>query len=184
MTPEAAADSLWNWSLKVYQQDDVQELLLTLQNRYQVNVNLIIWSAWAARKGWEYSPDQVEYLSSALQDFDELVVDRLREIRRYLEVPHDGYSSSDMGKLRCEVLDLELKAEKVVQRRLASLAMEIAPEQRSLEVEEAEEIAVNHFLHLGSSLENPLRLADSVRSKTPTVLFRRFLDLSATEKPA
>ena len=160
MTPDEAAASLWNWSLKVYADPSVKEALLALQDRYFMNANLVLWSIWAARVGWSFSPDQVREVAANVDDFATHGAERLREIRRYLSGPKPGYPMETLAPLRKEVLAAELHAERLIQDRLAALTIDLGGDPAPSPVEGGDGFALAHFAHLPLRLEKPLILGD------------------------
>lgn len=184
MTPDQAADAFWEWSLAVYARPGVKEALLRLQDRYHYNVNLILWSVWAARAGWEMSPEQEIELSEAVEPLSRYGVERLREVRRYLSCPKSGFDSVLIAELRQDLLAAELKGEKLVQDRLAHLTVEIGGARNAFSPARANETAWIHFQNIAPCLEKPVLLADTHGPGTAADLFAEILELTATEEPA
>lgn len=105
---------LWAWSNAVYAAPGVAEACLTLQDRFGLDVNLMLWAAWrhacaapvdtaAAREG----RDAVRVINAEL-------VAPLRTVRRTAKA-HRAEA------LYAAVKAAELAAEKLVQERLAAL---------------------------------------------------------------
>lgn len=183
MTPDEAAASLWNWSLEVYADPQVKEALLALQDRYFMNANLVLWSIWAARSGWSFSPDQVRELAGSVDDFATHGAERLREIRRYLSGPKPGFETETLAPLRKEVLAAELHAEHLIQNRLACMTIALGGDPAPSPVEGGDGFAWAHFNHLPLRLEKPLILGDEQGPGTKSALFDNLLQAIAGKEP-
>ncbi|MEM9233804.1 MAG: TIGR02444 family protein [Pseudomonadota bacterium] len=184
MTPEAAAEDFWDWSLEVYANPEVKGALLTLQDRHHLNVNLILWCIWAARRGWQFTPEQVHDMTNAVDQFSRYGIERLREVRRYLTSPKPGFDRQELESLRQDLLMAELKGERMTQTRLAHLTVERGGHPAPKSPDDMEEAARIHFANVGPSLEKPMLLADSHGSKVLGEMFDRLLALTASEEPA
>ena len=111
-------EGLWSFSLKFYAHAGVAEALIALQDRDNVDVNLILFALWLGISG------RAGLTGAGLAAADEAVrtiradiVAPLRALRRKLRSDPD----SDVQQLREGVKRLELAAERIVQHRLARL---------------------------------------------------------------
>ncbi|RFB03888.1 TIGR02444 family protein [Parvularcula marina] len=184
MTPERAAEDFWEWSIEVYARPGMKDALLKLQDRHHLNVNLILWAIWAAQAGWKLDEEKIEELTRAVDQFTRYGIERLREVRRYLSSPKKGFSERDLGELRDELLDAEIKGERMVQTRLAELTATGAGERETMDLDDIMSAARTHFANIGPSLEKPVLLADSHGFAAAGELFEEVLQLALSEETA
>lgn len=113
----------WDYSLEVYKQPGVADACLYLQDRYGLNVNLVLFCAWTAKYGYAaLSEDQVVTAIRRVSDWQRQVVTQLRHIRRALGREPLGVPEFLLDKYRPRVEEAELEAEHVEQLVLADLA--------------------------------------------------------------
>jgi len=118
-------DSFWNFSVGTYRQPGVAEACLSLQDRYGIDVNLLLYNCWfGCTRGLLDEP-----LSSAVLAFSEPwaqeVVRPLRAARTWMKISGcvgTGVSTEDCMALRDEIKAVELEAERLQQRTLEGLA--------------------------------------------------------------
>ncbi len=96
------AESLWDWSLRVYR-GDVPDILIDLQDAHGQNVPLLLWAAWCAREGIHPVLSQAVAVARTWGD----VITPLRMARRRLK-------TMDHESLRTTVKAAELQAEKAL----------------------------------------------------------------------
>lgn len=112
----ALDNPFWQFSLKVYSSPDVRQHCFTLQNDWQANVNLILFSCWAA-----YALDDLddgEWLAAcrSIDDWHEPVTVALRQIRHYLS----SHKEQELtGQYYNQVLNLEITSEAFQQKKLS-----------------------------------------------------------------
>ncbi len=110
-TDDAGA-AFWRFSLALYARPGVADALIALQDRAGLDVNLILFGLWVgARHGLNLECDRFAAATEATAELNG-VVRNIRALRRQL-----GAADSDI--LRRALLQLELAAERQVQRRLA-----------------------------------------------------------------
>ena len=98
------AESLWDWSLRVYI-GDVPDILIDLQDTHGQNVPLLLWAAWAARESINIHAILSDAVAIA-RAWDD-VITPLRTARRRLK-------TLDREALRTTVKTAELQAEKAL----------------------------------------------------------------------
>lgn len=108
------AEDFWDWACVVYSDENVQTLCLAMQNRFNCNVNFLLLAIWLGQRkflipktGWGVLIKRTEKLR--------LGVRRLRDRRRKIKL-------SDREKYQ-ELLDLELKGERLVQEKSLSILL-------------------------------------------------------------
>src|SRR2546425_13274271 len=108
MPDESANNDLWRFSQDFYALPGVAPALIALQDRDELDVNLMLFALWLGVAGG--SPlDQptLAAAETAVCDIRTEVVDPLRALRRRLK----GNPDKDMQSLRESVKALELTAE-------------------------------------------------------------------------
>jgi uncharacterized protein (TIGR02444 family) len=111
---------LWSFSLTVYGKPDVQKECLDLQDRHGIDVNLLLFCAFAgAVHGAVLPDDALKQAAGLVGGWHKDVVINLREARRALK-PFATSSSvaSAAGALRNGVKAMELEAERLEQMLL------------------------------------------------------------------
>ncbi len=109
------APSLWDWSSGVYARPGAQRTLLTLQDAHGLNVNLILWCAWAGAHHAEPDGAALKTAMAITAEWDSAVVAPLRAVRRALK---SGVAGIAAEHLRAEVKAAELAAERALLARL------------------------------------------------------------------
>jgi uncharacterized protein (TIGR02444 family) len=119
-----AADSIaadktpfWQFSGTVYGRPGVAEACLALQDRHGLDVNLLLFCAWAGSCGRLLDGGDIGLLRSAARPWHDEVVAPLRAARRWLK--QQVSLPDDLGQaFREEVKALELQAEMLEQLML------------------------------------------------------------------
>src|SRR5262249_44276259 len=105
----------------VYAASGVEAECLALQGTHDVDVNLLLFCAWAgAARRWRLARADLDRLRQAVRPWHETVVKPLRSARRaikMLRMPNPNGSD-----LRCRIAAAELGAEQIEQAMLFALA--------------------------------------------------------------
>lgn len=125
-------NDFWIFSLRVYEAPGVEQECLALQDRFGVDVNLLLFCAWlAVERGVVLSRDELQQCERAVSDWNERAVRPLRVARRALK----GLSGAE--DMRAQVKILELTAERLEQEMLYAFVMQRWPARGSAEAREA-----------------------------------------------
>jgi uncharacterized protein (TIGR02444 family) len=116
-TGSASDNPFWDFSLVVYDRAGVAAACLALQNRHGVDVNVLLFCAWAGSCGHPLGPGDLAKLRTAAHPWQSAVVAPLRAVRRQLKAM-EGTPESAIGRLRSRIKGAELDAEAVEQRLL------------------------------------------------------------------
>lgn len=108
MVVEEPRNPFWEYSLSVYD-DEVGACCLELQDSWGLDVNLLLYGGWLARRGLRLTQEHLCVQNSAVAGWREEVVVPLRELRRQLARHGPG------SALREELKRLELEAERYQQ---------------------------------------------------------------------
>jgi len=112
-------DALWRFSLAFYALPGVAQALIALQDRDQLDVNLMLFALWLGVSGrGRLSSEGLALADRVICTIRVEIVEPLRALRRRLRCNPDA----DVQRLRESVKALELEAEKLAQRRLAGVA--------------------------------------------------------------
>lgn len=109
------ANPFWDFSLAVYGRPGVPALCLSLQDRRGVDVNVLLFAAWAGLEcGLRLSETELSRIDSAVSGWREEVVRPLRVLRRRAKAEDDAFYR--------RMKAAELEAERVQQDRLFAAA--------------------------------------------------------------
>ncbi len=118
-------EHLWQFSLRYYSVREVKEACLSLQNRFNGNVNLLLSLKWLDEQDLTIEDNDFHLLQECLHRSDMLLHD-FRQLRRQLKshVPDTIYRQS---------LEFELQLEKQQQSDLVECINSLKTSQRSPE---------------------------------------------------
>lgn len=104
------ANPLWDYALKIYGANGVASACLALQDRFGLDVNLLLYAAWLAHGDQRLSTEHLIALDVIVADWRERVVQPLRTLRRHLQQSAraaDFYEAVKALELRAEQEQLE-----------------------------------------------------------------------------
>ena len=84
----------WSFSLELYGRPGVAPACLALQDRFGCDVNLALFSLWAARCGKALGADEFERLDAAVKPWRTRIVEPIRSLRRSLKTESLGFRQS------------------------------------------------------------------------------------------
>jgi uncharacterized protein (TIGR02444 family) len=118
LAPAPTLDTpLWTFSLAVYGAEGVADECLDLQERFELDVNLLLFAAYAgAVEGIQLNAQDIAAAAAAVSAWHAEIVRALRGVRRGLKpVSLDGGNPLHpaAASLRAQVKAAELKAEKI-----------------------------------------------------------------------
>lgn len=134
--PESA---FWTFSVDLYDRPGVEAACLALQDRRELNVNLLLWALWLADCGVALDEPALERARAAVASWQKEVVGPLRAIRRQLRYRIELAESDDIAgqwpgqvkAMRQAILALEMDSEHLSQLALGHLADELKPSRRA-----------------------------------------------------
>jgi uncharacterized protein (TIGR02444 family) len=148
MTAMTHDNVFWRFSLAVYAAPGVQAECLALQDMHDVDVNLLLFCAWAgAHKRRRLAPADLDRLSGAGHAWRESVVKPLRSARRAIKTL--ALEDPAALELRRRIAADELEAERLAQAMLFSLAPENGGVEADAETDTASLVQANIALLLG-----------------------------------
>jgi uncharacterized protein (TIGR02444 family) len=115
--PARPSGAFWRFSLDFYRRPGVAACCLDLQDRYGRDVNLLLFACWVGISGrGRLGVGDLARAESALEPWRREVVEKLRAVRRLVK------DEADATELYASLESTELRAERVSQFRLESLA--------------------------------------------------------------
>lgn len=106
--------ALWQSAIAIYTTPSMEALCLTLQDRYNIRVTILLWAVWLDQSQYEF--DENFWLRSNQKiTWRNFMIERLRALRRKL--PKTKYDFN----LRNSVKKLELTAERKLLEKLERL---------------------------------------------------------------
>jgi uncharacterized protein (TIGR02444 family) len=112
-------NAFWTFSLAVYAAPGVADECLAVQERYGVDVNILLFCAWlASGRNVALTPADIDAIGALVSGWHESAVKPLRGVRRYMKNVPGG----DVAALRTRVKAAELEAEQIEQAMLYSYA--------------------------------------------------------------
>ena len=102
-------NDFWQFSLRVYQDEEVQRLCLCLQDDCGLDVNLVLFCLWLHGRGLVLDEDLYRQLKVEVEQWRCEIIEPLRAIRRQLKV------NTGAQNLREKVKSAELDAEQYQQ---------------------------------------------------------------------
>lgn len=117
MTPSPLAldNDFWRFSSQVYAVDDVRGQCLELQDRYGVNVNLLLFAAWLDHRAIPLTDRNIGEIARLVEPWHDGVIRPLRSARRTAKA---AATDEPVSVLHGRILQAELAAEQVEQAML------------------------------------------------------------------
>ena len=118
-------NAFWKFSLAVYASSGVPDECLAVQERYGVDVNVLLFCAWLAfARKVALAPEDIGAIGAAVGPWHEGAVKPLRKVRRNMK----SVPGADVAALRTRVKAAELDAEQYEQAMLFAYAGERWPQ--------------------------------------------------------
>jgi len=107
-------NDFWHFSLAVYSHREVAEECLALQQAIGLDVNLLLFCAWAGTAAFALSRSDIEAASKRVAGWQEHVVRPLRNVRQDMKAA----DYRDLESFRTHVKKTEIEAEQIEQAML------------------------------------------------------------------
>ena len=130
----------WNFSLDVYGQQGVAPACLVLQEKYDLDVNVLLFCCWAGACGKRMTADEFLTLFSAIETWRDHVIQPLRDVRTWMKT-ETGTGFRHTEDLRASVKEAEFWAE-ALQQNCMHLVLTLRPS-----AEPSSEIAARNLIH-------------------------------------
>lgn len=149
MSATQETPGFWDWSLHIYDQDDVSRACLILQDRHGLDVNMVLWCVWAVRAGYGVIDDDTLAGGHAFATYwSAKITANLRSVRRNLRPAPAGTPIEWAEALRANTLEVELDAERVEQDFLQALldGLQDPSDAADLSPRRARQVALNNLV--------------------------------------
>jgi len=131
--------AFWTFSTDLYDRPGVEAACLALQDRHDLDVNLLLWALWLAECGVVLDAPTLERGRVAIASWQGEIIDPLRAARRRLRQRIEQDHAEDIAgqwprqveALRQNILALELDCEHLAQLALGHLGDELKPSRRA-----------------------------------------------------
>lgn len=179
----------WDYSIGLYGTRGVSAACLALQDRHEIDVNVLLYCSWVGHSGrGVLTPAQLSAVLEAVDQWHRNVVRALRAVRQSLKggIPPAPIAQSDA--LRNRILKTEVDCEHAEQLMLAH-AVELSPDAGLPVDQRAEDAVANiggYFLSSGDICDaaDKRRLAIILGAAFPGLDDKRIAALSRAIMPA
>lgn len=113
------------WSDERYGWTGVSDRLLEFQNKFELNVNILLWCAWCSEHFAEAPELPLRKAMEITSPWSRNVTIALRSARHALKNPPGTADREAANALRKDILAAELKSERIEQEMLANLAQSV-----------------------------------------------------------
>lgn len=100
------SNPLWDYSVAVYSREGISAICLELQDRYGLDVNVLLYGAWLATLNRRLTKAHLVALNAGVNEWRNTVVQPLRDLRRQLH----HYPAA--AAIREDLKALELRSER------------------------------------------------------------------------
>jgi len=123
-------ESLWDFALRVYARDGVEETCIALQDTWRADIPVLLWALWTGAQGHRLSAADIKAAVAGVEVWQTRVVGPTRQVRRALRQPGPLTPAleSDLQSVRAEMQKVELNAERRELEYLATAAVGAASE--------------------------------------------------------
>jgi uncharacterized protein (TIGR02444 family) len=146
LSSSQSENDFWRFSLRVYRAPGVADECIAVQDRYAVDVNVMLFCAWVgAERGRAMTQDELASCRAAVGEWHESTVKPLRAARQTMK------GLPGVEPLRTQVKGLELEAERIEQTMLFELARLNWPATGDMDSADAARANVELFLRAHSA---------------------------------
>lgn len=125
----ATDNPFWDFSLAVYAIEGVAPACLRLQDRHDLDVNLLLYCCWAGQCGVTFDASAMAGILELTAGWTARIVQPLRAVRNVLKGGFETMPEAECESLRSAVARLELEAERIEQNALAAALPPATPSQ-------------------------------------------------------
>jgi len=113
-------ESLWEYAVRVYEHKEVKRIVLSLQDEYYANVDIILWCCWLEAEGIHLSKEALDDVLITVDTVNQATLIKIREVRRHLK-DAGSFTQVQARVISKQLLNAELMIEKVLVHRLQDL---------------------------------------------------------------
>jgi uncharacterized protein (TIGR02444 family) len=118
---DTAADSFWSFSLALYGKPGVAAALIGLQDRLNLDVNMLLYCCWVGCEGRSVSAADLAAVEVVAEPWQAEVVRPLRALRRRLKGGFGELPADRVETYRRGLNDLEIEGERIAQEAMAAV---------------------------------------------------------------
>ena len=122
MSEPVSKSPFWQFSIKFYAVPGVADACIELQDKAQVDVNILFYLLWNATQGRAFNAADIAEIERQIGPWRELAVIPIRNIRRALKSPPPVMEPAAAESLRTRIKAVELEAERLQHEALYCLA--------------------------------------------------------------
>ncbi|HET6621554.1 MAG TPA: TIGR02444 family protein [Dongiaceae bacterium] len=111
-----SAEDFWTFSLDFYGKQNVAKSCLSLQDRRDADVNILLLAAYLASKGHVLDDTHLSIADGMTAGWRAAVLQQLRQVRRRLPKFAEEVPEGDRKNVKEKILEAELAAEQVAHR--------------------------------------------------------------------
>jgi len=111
-----SAEDFWTFSLDFYGKQNVAKACLSLQDRRDADVNILLLAAYLASKGHVLDDTHLSIADGMTAGWRAAVLQQLRQVRRRLPKFAEEVPEGDRKNVKEKILEAELAAEQVAHR--------------------------------------------------------------------
>jgi uncharacterized protein (TIGR02444 family) len=112
----------WRFSVKFYAVPGVAPACIELQDKADVDVNVLFFLLWNASEGRALNAAEVTELEHTIGPWRDIAVAPIRNVRRALKAPPPVIAPATVEDFRTRIKAVELEAERLQQEALYDLA--------------------------------------------------------------
>ncbi|HEY4161907.1 MAG TPA: TIGR02444 family protein [Dongiaceae bacterium] len=120
--PRLDPDAFWEFSLAFYSREPVANACLSLQDRRDADVNILLLCCWLATLEHSIDSGTLRRADAAVANWRRQVILPLRAARQAAADKFPELRKSDRRSIKQAVLSVELECERIAQRKLADAA--------------------------------------------------------------
>jgi uncharacterized protein (TIGR02444 family) len=122
MSGPVSKSPFWQFSIKFYAVPGVADACVALQDKANVDVNVLFFLLWNATQGRAFNAADITEIERRIGPWREMAVIPIRNIRRALKSPPPVMAADAAESLRTRIKAVELEAERLQQEALYGLA--------------------------------------------------------------
>jgi uncharacterized protein (TIGR02444 family) len=157
MSEPVSKSPFWQFSIKFYAVPGVAPACIELQDKANVDVNILFFLLWNATQGRTFKKADVAEIERLIGAWRDMAVVPIRNVRRALKSPPPVMAAGDAEAFRTRIKAVELEAERLQQEALYGLAQSSRLGQPSASPAKAAQTSVDSYQNvLGPFPPEPL----------------------------
>ncbi|MDH5473563.1 MAG: TIGR02444 family protein [Gammaproteobacteria bacterium] len=108
----------WNYSNSIYNHPEVENSCLKLQDKYQADINILLYCCWTGQKQISLSENDIKILINISQPWQTNILSHLRSARKTLKISTVVIQKELREQAHKNICEMELNAEHMNQLAL------------------------------------------------------------------